>query len=113
MINKILPWLSIRSKLIIAFVGLSIAPLALVGIYFILSNVQMMQNNAIDNLNHDVSTIREKAANFIAARESDLLTIRNSIYFENLISQMGASGVQRDNLLLEKISAELLAFCKT
>lgn len=111
--DKILPWLSIRSKLIIAFVGLSIIPLALVGIYFIFSNVQMMQNNAIDNLNHDVNTIREKAGNFLAARESDLNTIRNSIYFENLISKMSDSEPKKEDILLQQISTELLSFCKT
>ncbi len=63
MINKILPWLSIRSKLIIAFVGLSIVPLVLVGIHSVFSNVHMMESIAIENLNHDVSTIREKTAN--------------------------------------------------
>jgi len=113
MINKIFPWLSIRSKLIIAFVGLSIIPLVLVGIHSIFSNVQMMENNAIENLNHNVNTIREKTANFLANIESDLHTLRNSTLFETYVKKMELTPLEPDNILVKQISAELLSFCQT
>jgi two-component system sensor histidine kinase AtoS len=113
MINKILPWLSIRSKLIIAFVGLSIVPLVLVGIHSIFSNVHMMENIAIENLNHDVTTIREKSSNFLSGIESDLRTLRNSTLFEIFVNNSDNKKLDPDNRILKQINSELLSFCKT
>jgi PAS domain S-box-containing protein len=112
-INKIFPWLSIRSKLIIAFVGLSIVPLVLVGIHSIFSNVRMMENIAIENLNHDVNTIREKTANFLLGIESDLRTLRNSTLFETFVENMEGESLQPGNTLVKQISSELLSFSKS
>ena len=85
--NKIFPWLSIRSKLLIAFAGLSILPLTFVGIYGILSNVRTMQEIAFENLSHDVQTIKGKTANFLESIESDLRVLRNSAVLERFISK--------------------------
>lgn len=113
MINKILPWLSIRSKLIIAFVGLSIIPLVLVGIHSIFSNVRMMEDIAIENLNHDVNSIREKTASFLLGIESDLQTLRNSTLFEAFVNNINHNSVDSGENLVANISAELLSFSKT
>jgi PAS domain S-box-containing protein len=112
-INKIFPWLSIRSKLIIAFVGLSIIPLILVGIHSIFSNVRMMESIAIENLNHDVNTIKEKTANFLLGIESDLRTLRNSTLFETFVDQMERKSLEPGSTLVKQISAELLSFSKS
>lgn len=112
-INKIFPWLSIRSKLIIAFVGLSIIPLLLVGIYSVLSNVNTMENIAIENLNHDVNTIKEKTANFLENIGSDLRTLGNSPFFEEFLLSLKRSHSNSDKNILKQIGVELLSFSKT
>ncbi len=45
-LNRIFPWMSIRSKLIIALAGLSIIPVALVDFHGNFSNVKMMKEIA-------------------------------------------------------------------
>ena len=51
-----MPWLSIRNKLLIAFAGLSIFPLTLVGIYNIISTVHLMRQVALQELTGEVRT---------------------------------------------------------
>ncbi len=110
-INKIFPWLSIRSKLLIAFAGLSILPLAFVGVYGILSNVRTMQEIALENLSHDVQTIKGKAANFLESIESDLRVVRHSAALERFIRKKESRSDY--NAEFQHISNELLAFAKT
>src|SRR5574341_527893 len=83
-LNKIFPWLSIRSKLIIAFAGLSIIPVALVGLHGVFSNIKMMKGIAYENLSHDVHTIRENTANFLTGVQADLRLIRHFSSFPKL-----------------------------
>lgn len=111
--NKIIPWLSIRSKLIIAFVGLSIVPLALVGLHGIFSNVQMMEKIALENLTHDVHTIRENTANFLSNIESDLRVLRNSSLLDRFISTQEQSSTTQKEHLLQQLRSEILALAQT
>ena len=113
-LNKIFPWLSIRNKLLIAFAGLSILPLAFVGVYSILTNVRMMREIALGELTEDVQTIREKSENFLDDIYTDLagtseFVVRGSLdgYRRNWHAAMYP---QSD---LDHIATELLAFAKT
>ncbi|MEK6755676.1 MAG: PAS domain S-box protein, partial [Bacteroidota bacterium] len=112
-LNKILPWLSIRSKLIIAFAGLSIIPVGLVGLHGIYSNVRMMKQIAFENLTHDVQTIREKTANFLTNVESDLHLLRNSSSLARLVNGLEKSPGGVPESEIRHIGAELLAFSRT
>ena len=111
-LNRIFPWLSIRSKLLIAFAGLSILPLTFVGIYGILSNVRTMQEIALENLSHDVQTIKGKTANFLESIESDLRVLRNSAVLERFISKRESFPRGTYETDLQEISSELSAFAK-
>ena len=64
-INKLFPFLSLRTKLIIAFALLSAIPLIIVGVLGINSSVDKMREIALDNLSHDVTMYNERAQNFI------------------------------------------------
>jgi PAS domain S-box-containing protein len=112
-LNKIFPWLSIRSKLLIAFAGLSILPLTLVGVYGILSNVRTMKEIVLENLSHDVQTIKGKTANFLESIESDLRVVRHSVALETFISKREDFSQAGYVAELQHISNELLAFVKT
>jgi hypothetical protein len=112
-INKILPRLSIRSKLIIAFTGLSVLPVILVGLHGIFSNVKLMENIALENLTHDVQTIRENTANFLGNIESDLRVINHSSPLKELLPSLEQSPRGGNDPLLQHLSADLQAFAKT
>jgi len=112
-LKSILPWLSIRSKLIIAFVGLSIVPLALVGLYSIYLNVQTMEKTALENLTHDVHTIRENTSNFLGSIESDLRVLRNSSPLDRLIMVLGRRSPARPKVILDQLQSEILSFAQT
>ncbi|HZY09516.1 MAG TPA: HAMP domain-containing protein, partial [Bacteroidota bacterium] len=111
--NKVIPWLSIRSKLIIAFVGLSIFPLALVGLHGIFSNVQMMEKIALENLTHDVHTIRENTANFLSNIEDDLRVLRHSSLLDRFITTLEKTPDKQNGSLLQQLRSEILAFAQT
>jgi PAS domain S-box-containing protein len=112
-LNDIFPWLSIRNKLLIAFAGLSVLPLALVGIYSILTITQMMRQVSLEELTGSVRTIREKTENFLEDISSDLRVLQNSSsvegWMQGRISQAPASQ-QRD---LAQMGREFLAFART
>ena len=112
-IKKILPWLSIRSKLIIAFAGLSVVPVAFVGLHGIFSNVQMIKRIAFENLTHDVQTMREKASNFLANVDSDMRLMRNSSYMRRLVNSLDHSSREEVAHALRQANAELVGFAET
>ncbi|MBI4534939.1 MAG: PAS domain-containing protein [Ignavibacteriae bacterium] len=112
-LNKIFPWLSIRSKLIIAFTGLSIVPVALVGVHSIFSNVRMMEEIAFENLTHDVHTIREKTSNFLATVESDLRLLKNSSSLQRLVHAYENARNPHTRDLIRQLYSDLLSFAKT
>jgi len=112
-VNKIFPWLSIRSKLIIAFAGLSVIPLILVGLHGIFSNINMMEKFALENLTHDVQTIKENTANFLSSIEGDLRVLGNSSLMNRYIASLERLSQNRQDVLLRQLESELLAFART
>ncbi len=112
-INKILPRLSIRSKLIIAFTGLSVLPMILVGLHGIFSNVNLMESIALENFTNDVQIIQENTANFLGNIESDLRVINHSSPLKELLPSLAQSPHGGNDLLLQHLSADLQAFAKT
>lgn len=112
-LNKILPWLSIRSKLIIAFVGLSILPVILVGVYGIYSNVQTMKNTALENLTHDVYSIRDRTGNFLVGVKSDLLVLQHSSLLEEFTNKLEMPHAGSPDAVLGQLGVELLRFAQT
>lgn len=87
-ITKLFPWLPIRHKLLIAFIGLSLVPIIIIGMYGVASNTRMMKQIAIQNLSHDLSLLQENTANTMAGIESDLHIIRNSFLDQSFVTIM-------------------------
>ncbi len=87
-ITKLFPWLPIRHKLLIAFTGLSLVPIIIIGMYGIASNTKMMKHIAIQNLSHDLALLQENTANTMAGIESDLHIIRNSFLDQSFVTIM-------------------------
>jgi PAS domain S-box-containing protein len=111
--SQILPRLSIRSKLVIAFVGLSALPLVFVGLYGLYANMKTTERLALEGLTHDVHSIRERTGNFLASVESDLLVLRNSFRFERYVRSVGNGSPRSRKELLSQMEEELIAFAAT
>ncbi|HXX63120.1 MAG TPA: ATP-binding protein [Bacteroidota bacterium] len=108
-----LPKFSIRAKLIIAFVGLSILPMVLVSIYGLYANVQTMERMALQDLLHDVSTIRARTANFMTGIEGDVSVLLNSAPVERWGRFYGRGNTSEDTIVLRQIAEEFLAIART
>ncbi len=112
-LNKLFPWLSIRNKLIIAFVGLSILPIILVGIYGIISNTRAMKESAVQNLDHDMSLIKENTANLMIGIQRDLMLIRNSFLNNRIRTDMSRESYASDAVDIKSLDDDLLSFAET
>ena len=84
-INKVLPFLSLRKKLIIAFSLLSSIPLLTFGIVGLYNNIELMRKIAIENLNHDISIYNERAQNFISEVNKDIYYLTSTAVFKNFL----------------------------
>ena len=110
--NKLFRWLSIRTKLIIAFTSLSILPLLLVGVYSVLSNARALEEVAVENLNHDVLSTKEKAASFLSNAEADIYFLRHSFLFREFLKAL----IHRDaryERRLSDVEKQMLSFAES
>ena len=112
-LNQIFPRLSIRSKLVIAFVGLSAVPIVFVGLYGLYSNVKATERVALESLAHDVHSIRERTGNFLSGVESDLQVLRGSFLFERHVRSVESASIEARRNLLLQMQNELVAFART
>ena len=113
-LNKLFPFLSIRTKLIVAFSMLSFIPLLIVGSIGIFYTMNTMRNFAIANLSHDVSVIDERAKNFLSDINEDITYLSDSPVFRNFLQTQSASiTVGGNNQVKELMLHQFLAFIKT
>ena len=107
------PRFSIRAKLLIAFVGLSILPMVLVSVYGLFVNVRTMEHIALQDLTHDVATIRSRTGNFMAGVEGDMRVMLNSSILQRWTHAAVKIDPHEDSLLLRAVADEFLAFART
>jgi PAS domain S-box-containing protein len=107
------PRFSIRAKLLIAFVGLSILPMVLVIVYGLYVDVRTMEHIALQDLTNDVATIRSRTGNFMAGVEGDMRVMLNSSVLQQWALSYGKDGPQENARKLRAVSDEFLAFART
>ena len=107
------PRFSIRAKLLIAFVGLSILPMILVSLYGLNVNVRTMETIALDDLTHDVTTIRSRTGNFMTGVEGDMRVILNSAPLQEWVRSGRGKSPVGDPGTLRAVAGEFLAFART
>ena len=107
------PRFSIRAKLLIAFVGLSILPMVFVSLYGLYVNVRTMETIALEDLTHDVATIRSRTGNFMAGVEGDMRVILNSSVLQEWVRRGGGISPAQDPGGLRAVAGEFLAFART
>jgi len=85
--NKIIPFLSLRKKLIIAFALLSTIPLLIFGMVGIYKSMESMREIALENLSHNVEIINERAQNFIININNDIQYLTSTSEFKTFINK--------------------------
>lgn len=74
--------------MIIAFSLLSFVPLILIGSIGLYINITSMYDNALNNLAHDVSMLKERARNFLSRVHLDIQNLKYSPVFQNYIEDL-------------------------
>ena len=107
--NKIIPFLSLRKKLIIAFALLSTIPLLIFGVVGIYKSMDGMREIALENLSHNVEIITERAQNFIININNDIRYITNTSQFKVFINKYNGSDISANNDSY-KVSEQIIDF---
>lgn len=110
-INNLLK-LNIKGKLGIAFAGLAIFPVLVVGILGIGTNVRTLRQAAIDNLNRDLSTIKERASTFLGGIEENIEFLTASSSFQQFIDAVNSRDPLRVSQSKEDLLRDLLNFAE-
>ncbi len=112
-VNKLFRWLSIKSKLIIAFVGLSILPIIILSAYGIIFTTKTMNHTAVQNLDHDLTLIQENTANLLVDIGQDLQLIQNSFLTTEFKTALGNRNYYLKKNSSGYIDNNLLSFATT
>ncbi len=112
-INKLFPFLSIRVKLIVAFTMLSFIPLTIVGLTGLYYNTHTLESGALENLNHDVLILQEKAKNFLTNVEVDIQYLCSSSIFHRFLNEYYQSDDIRGRESYALITQQILTFSRT
>lgn len=110
-LNRILK-LQIRGKLAIAFVGLSIIPVLVVGILGISSNVRSMRQTAFEALSHDLLTIKERVGSFFQGVEENLQFLGASPSFRSFIASLSEDERLHPSESTSEVISELIAYAE-
>jgi PAS domain S-box-containing protein len=110
-VNKLLK-LRIRGKLAIAFAGLSIIPVLVVGLLGISTNVDSLRRMAIENLDHDLRTIRERVQAFFQGMEDNSHFLTTSASFQQFLDSLHEPDTRVTRQALRRLLPELQSFAR-
>ncbi len=111
-LNKLFPFLSIQKKLIIAFSLLSFVPLSVIGVIGIYINLNSMYNNALDNLDHDVSMVNERTRNFLSKIHLDVQNLKYSPILQQYIEDISRENKNIIQQSQETVEKQFLTFAQ-
>jgi PAS domain S-box-containing protein len=110
-LNKILR-LQIRGKLAIAFVGLSLLPVLVVGLLVISANIKSLKQIAIENLDHDLLIIKERLSVFFHTMEENIHTIAASSSFDSFLQTIERADLSESQTGISDVLDEVIAFAE-
>ncbi len=84
-INKLFPNLSMRSKLLVAFVSLAAVPLGVLGWYGIRSVTRALTGRALSQLKVDVTSKATEIEHFLADVQQDVLYLAQTSSLQELV----------------------------
>lgn len=110
-INKLFPYLSIKAKLRIAFVGLAAVPLAVLGGYGIRSLTQALTERALIQVRSDVVSKAATIEHFLTDVQRDVLYLAKSTAVQDFAALVGNSSSPRDyDSATRRLSEQFLYF---
>lgn len=110
-LNKLLK-LHIRGKLAIAFAGLSILPVLVVGFLGISSNVTSLRKMALETLNHDLLTIKERLGSFFQGTEDNIHFLTSSAAFQRFVAATNEQDRSAISRAIVDLVPELMTFAQ-
>lgn len=102
----------IKGKLAIAFAGLSMLPVVVVGILGISSNVKSMREAALESLSHDLLTIKERLGSFFQGIEHNIDFLVSSSSFHRFVEASKNHNSQDLSTATAELVPELMAFAQ-
>lgn len=108
-LNRVLK-LQIRGKLAIAFAGLSILPVLVVGFLGISSNVRSMRQMAFETLDRDLLSIKERLGSFFQGMEDNLHFLTSSSSFDRVLEALQVQDDEQLQTAISELMPELKAF---
>lgn len=111
-VNKFLK-LQIRGKLAVAFAGLSILPVIIVGLLGLTTNVRTLRRAAIDDLNQDLLTIKVRLTTFLTGMEESIELLASSSSFQHFANAVNMDDDFAISSALKKLQPDLLHFAES
>lgn len=112
-LNKLLPFLSLRKKLLIAFSLLSVVPLFIMGVLGVYYSIQSMRKIALENLSHDVSIYNERAQNFLTNVDLDINFLINSDVFREYLEALNENNELKIKRFYKTVVRQIFNFTNT
>ena len=112
-LNKLLPFLSLRRKLLIAFSLLSLVPLFVMGVVGVYYSIQSMREIALENLSHDVSIYNERAQNFLTNVDLDINYLINSNVFREYLEALKENDELKIKRIYKTVVQQIFNFTNT
>ena len=110
-LNKYLK-LRIRGKLAIAFTALSIFPILILGSLAISTNIQTIRKVAIEDLTHDLLTIKERMRSFLNGIDDNTAVLTSSSAFREFIRSVDKGDSSAISVALERLQPEMISFAE-
>jgi PAS domain S-box-containing protein len=86
-INNFFHFLSIRTKLIVAFSLLAFVPLSIIGTVGFVNNIKTMHTKTLENLQHDIELVSERTGMFLSNINIDIQFISTLYSFRNYVER--------------------------
>jgi len=110
-VNKLFRRLSIRAKLVIAFVFFGVVPVALVGGYGAVFSFLLLSERLLDQIKFGVTTKAGDIQNFLSNVKEDVLFLSRLPTFRQLIDLPDTANAARQSLV-NRLGGEFLAFSR-
>ncbi len=111
-VNKLFRRLTIRNKLVVAFVLLAVVPLFVVGSYGAFFSVSLLSNYLLDHIKANVVTKAEEIQSLLSTVTEDVLVLSWLPTLQRLTNFPDGAGTARRRLFVERLEADFLVFSR-
>jgi len=110
-LNKIFR-LQIRGKLVVAFAALSILPVIIIGLLGLTTSVRTLNRVAMEDLNHDLLSIKERLSSFFTGLEESMGLLATSTSFQHFLQAVDTGDSAAVASALRALEPDLISFAE-